>query len=152
MRYQAIAAGLMLILIGTGAALASDIYKWVDEEGNPHFGDVPAGEQAERLDIESRPTDPARIQAMNEARAVDRAETVQAKAAAELERPSAAELQEEADERANKCAAYKIQLESYTNNRRLYKASADGEREYLSDDEIAATRELAAQRVDEFCS
>jgi len=152
MRYQLIAVGLMLALMAAGAALASEIYKWVDDEGNVHYGDRPVGEQVELLEIESRPTDPARIQAMNQARAADRARATEAKAAAALEQPTATELREDADERARKCTVYKAQLEAYTNNRRLYNQTADGEREYLSDDEVRATRERAAQQVEEFCS
>jgi len=152
MRYPVIAVGLMVALTCAGAALAGDIYKWVDENGNVNFGDRPAGAYSERLDIESRPTDPARIHAMNQARAADRAQAAEAKAAAELEAPSAAELRDEADERAMKCTAYETQLESYVNNRRLYRLTTDGEREYLSDDEITSTRERAAQQVEEFCS
>jgi len=152
MRYPIIVVGLMLALLGAGGALASEIYKWVDDEGNVHYGDRPVGEPVERLEIESRPTDPARIQAMNQARAADRAKAADAKAAAALEQPTTMEVREEADERARKCTAYKAQLEAYTNNRRLYHESADGEREYLSDEEIKATRERAAQQVEEFCS
>lgn len=152
MRYQVIAVGLMLALMSAGAALASDIYKWVDDDGNVHYGDRPAGEPVERLAIESRPTDPERIQAMNQARAADRSDLAKAKTAAALEQPTAAELRDEADERAMKCITYKAQLEAYTNNRRLYHQRADGEREYLSDDEVKTTRERAAQQVEEFCS
>jgi len=152
MRYQLIAVGLMLALMGASAAPAGEIYKWVDDEGNVHYGDRPVGEQVERLEIESRPTDPARIQAMNQARAADRAKAADAKAAAALEQPTATELREKADERTMKCTTYKAQLEAYINNRRLYHQTADGEREYLSDDEIKATRERAAQQVEEFCS
>jgi hypothetical protein len=65
--------------------------------------------------------------------------------------PSAEERQAESEERAKKCTAYQAQLESYMNNRRLYRMGADGEREYLSDAEIDQTRQLAAQRVSEFC-
>ena len=64
MRYQAIVVGLVLAATGTGLALASDIYKWTDETGNVHYADIPSGDFPERVDIESRPTDPDRVQAM----------------------------------------------------------------------------------------
>lgn len=152
MRYQAIASVLILAVFSAGAVLASDIYRWVDDEGNIHFGDRPDGEQAERLEIESRPTDPARVQAMNEALTVERYKAQEAKSVAAAEQSTAAELRAEADERAMKCTTYKAQLEAYTNNRRLFRESADGERAYLTDAEIDATREGAAKKVAEFCS
>lgn len=58
MRNHAIAIGLVLALLGAVAVQATEIYKWVDEEGNVHFGDRHEGEEVERLTIESRPTDP----------------------------------------------------------------------------------------------
>ena len=152
MRYHAIAFGLTLILLSAGVAQASEIYKWVDEQGNVHYEDRPDGIMVERVDIDSRPTDPARIQAMAQARAMDRARATEAKAEADAKLPTAAELKEEADERAKKCTSSKSQLVSYVNNRRLYKMTAEGEREYLSDAEITATRDRAAQQVDEFCN
>ena len=152
MRHYAIAIGFILALLVSGATYSSEIYKWVDDEGNVHFGDRPDGVQPERLDIESRPTDPARVQAMNQARATERAKSETAKAQAAAEQPTAEEVKKEADERTAKCTAYQAQLQSYTNNRRLYRMDADGEREYLSDDEVDQTRQVTAQRVEEFCN
>jgi hypothetical protein len=124
----------------------------VDEAGNIHYEDRPDGEEVERVDIDSQPTDPAQIEAMTQARAVQRANAAEAKAKAIAAQPTAQERQEEAEERATKCTAYKAQLESYVNNRRLYRMGADGEREYMNDAEITATRDRAAQQVDEFCN
>ena len=152
MRNHAIVIGLTLGLLCVATVSASDIYKWVDEQGNVHYTDRPEGEDPERLDIESRPTDLARVQAVTAAIATERNKSAEAKAAAAAEQPTAEERRQETEERAIKCAAYQEQLVSYTNNRRLYKQTADGEREYLSDDEITQTRELAAQRVSEFCN
>ncbi|MCH8336035.1 MAG: DUF4124 domain-containing protein, partial [Proteobacteria bacterium] len=67
-RYQAIAVALMLAVTAAGTAVAGDIFKWTDEEGNLHFEDRPAGDEPERLAIQSKPTDPARIQARMQAR------------------------------------------------------------------------------------
>ena len=100
MRYQAIAVALMLSVTAAATALAGDIYKWTDEEGNVYFGDHPGGEKAERVNIQSRPTDPARIQAMAQARADVRARTPEEKAAAKTAGPSPEETQANAEERA----------------------------------------------------
>jgi len=152
MRNRAIAIGLMLAVLGAAAVQATEIYKWVDEEGNVHFGDRPDGEDVEQLKIESRPTDPARVQAESQAVLQGRARAAAAKAEAAAEQPTAEQQREEAAEREKKCTAYKTQLQSYVNNRRLYRMGNDGEREYLSDEEINQTRELAAKRVEEFCN
>ncbi|MCH8073174.1 MAG: DUF4124 domain-containing protein, partial [Proteobacteria bacterium] len=88
MRYLPIAVVLTLVVSAAGTAVAGDIYKWTDEEGNVHFEDRPAGEQPERLAIQSKPTDPARIQAMMQARASAAAKVAEEEAAAAPEGPS----------------------------------------------------------------
>jgi hypothetical protein len=152
MRYQAIVVGLVLAATGTGLALANDIYKWTDEAGNVHYADIPSGDFPERVDIESRPTDPDRVQAMMRAMNDRRIKAAATKAAAASELPTDEEVRATAAERAEKCTAYKANLETYLVNRRLYNEGPGGERDYLDNDEITAARELAAKRVTEYCS
>ena len=121
MRYQAIAVALMLAMTAAGAAVAGEIYKWTDEDGNVHFGDRPAGENPERLAIQSKPTDPAKIQAMAQSRATAAAKAAEEQAAAVPEGPSPEELRAMADERAQKCSTYRTQLQKYVTSRRLYR-------------------------------
>ena len=152
MRHLPIAVVLMLVVSAAGTAVAGDIYKWTDEEGNVHFEDRPAGEQPERLAIQSKPTDPARIQAMMQARASAAAKVAEEEAAATPERPSPEELQVQAEERARLCSSYRAQLQKYITSRRLYREDESGERVYLDEDETLAARERVENQVQEFCS
>ena len=152
MRYQAIAVALMLAVTAAGTAVAGDIYKWTDEEGNVHFSDRPTGEAPERLAIQSRPTDPARVQAMVRTRADAAAKAAEEEAAATPEGPSPEELRAQADERAQKCSTYKAQLQKYVTSRRLYREDESGERVYLEEEEMQAVRERVENQVQEFCS
>lgn len=45
-----------LTIAATSTLLASEIYKWTDEDGNVHFSDRPAA-GVEHVAIQSRPTD-----------------------------------------------------------------------------------------------
>ncbi len=152
MRYQAIAVALMLAVTAAGTALAGEIYKWTDEEGNVYFGDHPGGEEPERLEIESRPTDPARIRAMARARAELMAMAADEKAAAKAKAPSLEEIQAKADERAQKCSTYTEKLQMYMTSRRVYREDESGERVYLNEEEMLANRERFETQVQEFCS
>jgi hypothetical protein len=152
MRYQAIAITLMLAMATAGTAIAGDIYKWTDEDGNVHFGDKPIGAQPERLAIRSKPTDPAKIQAMAQSRSQAAAKAAKEAAAAEPEGPSPEELQAEADARTQKCTTYRAQLQQYVTSRRLYREDESGERVYLDEGEMQAAREQVENRVEEFCS
>jgi len=152
MRYLAIAVALTLAVTTAGTAIAGEIYKWTDEDGNVHFEDRPAGEEPERLAIRSKPTDPARVQAMAQARASAASKAAVEEAAATPEGPSAEELQAQADERAQECSSYRTRLQKYVTSRRIYREDESGERVYLDEDEMRAERERVENQVQEFCS
>ena len=61
-------------LLASGLAVASEIYKWTDDEGNVHYVDRPTGQPDEtRLDIYSARTDNSAVQARVQQRRQSRA-------------------------------------------------------------------------------
>lgn len=56
------------------------------------------------------------------------------------------------DQRAQNCERAQERRERYTNARRLYRTTEDGEREYLSSDEIDEARAQAAADVEQWCN
>jgi len=139
------------MLIVTGSALAGEIYKWTDAEGSVHYGDIPVGMQAERLSITSKPTSNANVQAITQARADARAK--QRKQEANLPAgPTPAELRAEAAQRAEQCMAHRAQLQKFLTSRRIYRADENGERVYMDEAEMQATRERAENQVEEYCN
>ena len=154
MRYQAIAHVLLLALIAAGTATAGEIYKWTDEEGNVHFGDRPDGEEPEKVAIQSRSTDPARVRASVQARAAATAMSAEkeAAAAAAQQGPTPEELQAQADEKAEKCNTYRARLQKYVTSRRLFREDENGERVYLDESETLAAREKVENQVQKYCS
>ena len=152
MKIRAIAIASMLTLIAASTAYAGDIYKWVDAEGNVHYGDRPNGEQPERLNIVSQSTDRESVQAAAQARVDARTAEAEEKAAAAAELPSAEDLRNEAKQRAEKCATYKTQMQQLVTSRRLYREDENGERVYLDDSEALAARERVEKQISEFCS
>ncbi len=150
MRYLAIAVALMLAVTAAGTAVAGDIFKWTDEDGNVHFGDVPVSAESEKVAIQSRPTNPARVQANAQSRADAAAKAAEAEAAPAG--PSPEELQAQADARAEKCSKYRAQLQSFVTSRRLYRHDENGERVYLDEGETQAARERAENQVQDNCS
>ncbi len=152
MRYLAIAVALMLAVTTAGTAGAGDIFKWTDEDGNVHFEDRPIGEDPVKVAIRSRPTNPASVQATVQSRAEAAAKAAEEQAAATPAGPSPEELQAQADARAEKCEKYREQLQRFVRSRRLYREDENGERVYLNEDEMQATRERTENQVQEFCS
>ena len=152
MRYPAIAVALMLALPAASTAVAGEIYKWTDEEGNVHFGDIPVAQDSERVAIQSKPTNPERVQASVQARADAAMKAAEVEAAATPQGPTAQELQARADERAKKCDTYREKLQRFVRSRRIYREDENGERVYLDEEEMQAAREKAENQVQEYCS
>jgi hypothetical protein len=146
-------AGLGLSL----GAVAQTVYKTVDEEGNVAFTDRPPMSQSDStletvrgLDITR--TDPVVVAARNqradaEQRAGDIARGLRKEEAAEEQ----AAQKENAAERSANCDAAEARLKRYSESRRLYRQTPDGEREYLSSSEIDSARTDAILSVDKWC-
>ena len=151
-RKNVIAFTMMLAVSTIGMAFASNIYKWTDEQGNVHYGDLPTGDASEeRLAIRSRPTNPLKVQARVAARYEARAAAKEA-AASEPAGPTPEELRAQALERQEKCVTYKARLQKFLISHRLYKEDENGERVYLDADETLAARERVQNKVEEYCN
>ena len=152
MNKQVIAAAVTLTLALSSAAIAGDIYKWVDEDGNVHYGDKPAAStQAERMDIDSKRTDAARVTAQTQARVQARTEAREAEAEAAANGPSEEELQAEAQERRQACERSRANMQRLVTSRRIYREDESGERVYLDDAEMQATRQRVEDEINKFC-
>jgi len=141
-------------LLATAAA-ASEIYRYVDEDGTVHYVDRPTGEpEAERVAIVSRPTNNQAVQERYDARfGNSEADDEAAEDTEDENEPKTrAQRRAEAAERAKKCEQYRQQLEMVVSHRRLYREDENGERVYLSDDEVQESRDRAQELVDETCN
>lgn len=153
-------ATILLLLssaIATGA-LAAEIYKWTDADGNVHYGDRPTGDGVtvqtgvERVAIASSRTNSARVEAGVEARLERESARTEAATAAEESRKEAEAQRAEAEDRAEKCVAYRERLQKFLTSRRLYRVDDDGERDYLDDGQMDAARAQVQAQVEEYCS
>lgn len=151
-RRIAISCAFMALTLASGA-MANEIYKWTDENGNIHYGDRPSGAATEqRLAMSYSRTDSGsvdkRVQAREEATSA-REEARAEAAAAEKEAEENAAI---AAERDRKCERSRTRLETYLQSRRLYRTDDNGERVYLDDEQRSEARRKAEEQVAEFCS
>ena len=124
-------------------AFAGDIYKWIDEQGNVHYGDRPTSEVTdEPLAANSEAIDSSKDQARDKEK-TDAYETPE---------PRSEEMCAQALELEKKCATYKSHLRKLLTSRDSYREVESGERLYLDEDEILAARESAQNQVEEHCS
>ena len=137
----------------SGGAAANEIYRWVDGEGNVHYGDRPSGVATEqRLQLTYARTDGSAV----EKRVQDRLDAKTARVEAEAEQEKAAqEAAEEAEiaaEQQKACESARARLETYRSSRRLYKADENGERVYLDDEQRQAASRRIEEQIAEFCN
>ncbi len=158
MKRLTVASGLLCLLLAAGfgpAAVAQEasVYKWVDAQGVPHFSDQPAADvSAEETSIRFRKSDRGAIQARLKAKselaaAGDIREGLEsdADAAAEADR-----LKVVAQREAT-CKAAKDRVAKYSTALRLYKPGQNGERVYLTDEELDVERANANRAVEQSC-
>ena len=137
-------------------ALASEIYRYIDENGNVLYRDIPTGDlREEHLDVTSRPTDDAAIQAGiqegRDAKAENARRAAEHKARDDGENLTSGEQRILAAARQEKCQENRDRLLSYVSSRRLYHEDDDGERVYLNDVESQAAHDQVQALIDENC-
>lgn len=136
---------LNLILVLLPALTAAEVYRWVDENGNVHFGDrAPPARQAEQVPIEAPPpeNDPEvrkRLEEIDRLNAINKEDRQRAK-------EKAAKEELERKRREQQCAIARNRLERSRTAGYLYLPNDDGTRRILSDMERSgAIREMEAE-------
>ena len=139
-----------------GGAMAGEIYKYIDDDGNVSYVDRPTMDPDRvQMDISSRPTDNAAVQANTQARL----QAANAKSAARAKEPVAQEGEEltraerraEAAARQQQCENDLVQLATIEGRSRLYKQDENGEPVYLSDEESQAARDGLRAHIQRNC-
>lgn len=151
--------GVLLSVVVAGNAAADDgaVYVWVDKDGMPHYQDrPPEGDQAQvsarELNLRYKMTDPQAVAAASKVRAEQDAEDEKRAAEQAKEAATAKSDREQVlSEREQGCATAKERLEKFDTSHRLYRPGPDGQRIYLTDEELASARAEAARTVDDWC-
>ena len=151
MQIKALLIMVAAALVTAGTAVAGEIYKWTDAEGNVHYEDRPSGNiPVQRVAIISRNTDnaavQARVAAQRESRATD--DQVESEAPPEMSRQ---EIRAEQAKRKERCDQYRARLETMMSAPRLYREDEAGERVYLDEEQIQAAQNRVREQIKEYC-
>lgn len=143
----------IVALIATGLGLATavhagEVYRQTDDSGRVIYSDRPASANATRLDIESRPTDPARLADMAAQREEREKAREEARETSEEARLRQQDRQAQRASNCEKAMAYQQRVETA---RRLYRLDDNGERQYYSAEEHDAALARARAQVAEWC-
>lgn len=150
---RTLAALVAMAVIASSGAIASEIYKWTDENGTIHYGDRPSGDASEeRLALTYRRSTAGSVERQVKAQSDRRAAREEARAAAGAEAQQAEEVRAEAEAKQQRCEKYRAQLETMLQARRLYREDENGERKYLDDEQRQEARTKAEELIAENCS
>lgn len=140
-------------LVFGGAAMANEIYKWVDNDGNVHYGDRPMGEdKAELVALTYQRTDSGSVNKRVAAQGEAAAAREEKRTARAEEKKAAEEAAAEVEAQKQRCDKYRAQLETMIQSRRLYREDESGERVYLDEDQTIAARQRVEERIAENCT
>ena len=139
-----------LIIAGAFTLAHADVYRWVDEKGQPHYSDqwMPGSEV-----IKTSKTHPPGYDSATRAADQKNLTASNTKVSAQLEdKDNARAVQQDvASRRAVLCKQSKDSYVRAITSRRVYKEGAQGERSYLTDADADAYREQLRKQVQDYC-
>jgi hypothetical protein len=146
-------AAAMLVLAPQPVFAQVHFYKWTDAAGNTQYSDQPPpkGTRYVRIEKELTPeisTSPGA--AGKSAAEIDFELKRQQQAEAEKRQKEEAKEQQAADKQAQ-CQRAQGRLKMFQDGGRLMRINAEGEREYMGDEEIREEASKAQQAVDQLC-
>lgn len=157
MRYTnplAVVASIVAGVLACAAAQAGDVYKYTDERGNTLYTDKPMPGAVLVSTGTQRPSEvaarsyAAQQQATSQQLAASNQRISQQQTDARVAQKVAKDLEAT---QAERCAKARADYNTVINARRLYRKGDDGDRQLLSDAEIASARVNAAKSVESIC-
>ena len=129
----------LIIMTVFASTSTAEIYRWTDDNGQVHYGQRPAGDHAQRLEIRTESPATSSVQPVEAER---RARQQRLLDAYEYEREQkaqqAARAAHEARQQAVQCEQLRNQLRRLDYGGPIYFQTEGGERRYLDDDQRAA--------------
>jgi hypothetical protein len=141
---------LCAALLAWSTMASAVVYKWVDAQGKVQYGDRPPdGVHAEIVELLGTHT--------GHTKTTSEAPSTAATAKSAPTERSAKETKEAVDAdvaqaREKQCADAQDRYQKLIERRRIYKTGSDGEREYLTSEEIDAERLNAKRDIDVICN
>jgi len=142
---------LYAALLAWSGLASAVVYKWIDSQGKLQYGDRPPdgvhAQIVEGLGTRGTRSEPARPPA-------DSSQPVKSAAQTNNAQDSVKQTVDEdvAQVKDKQCADAQARYKSLIEGRKLYKAGADGERQYLTSEEIDSERINAKRDIDAICN
>ncbi len=139
---------ICLIILTSSSLFAGSILKWVDEDGNIHYGDAPPiAVETERVRVLSAPNNPGK--------ALPRLSTDGSTGNSNNQGTNVANQENSklpADQAKIACDEATADLKVINSSNRIRLRSADGTTRYMTTEEIDARRKIAEKDVSRHCA
>ena len=141
---------IAVLLLLQAPVAGAEVYKWVDEAGNVHYGDRPdkaAGASEIQVDAPSLKTDIGELREEKRERLLEAMEEDRQ----ELDRQRKQQQAERA-RRAKQCKRLKNTYDRYRYASGVYRKDKEGNRSYFSNEQRAKKEAQLRKRMKEVCS
>lgn len=136
---------LLLLALALPSLASAQIYRWVDAQGNVHFGSQP------RPGAETLSVRPQVIERDDATRNRELRSERFFGARREEQQLAEQEARERRAQREQVCLQWREELIGLSRGGRYYRTDAKGERVYYSDEEIGAARQQLTGRINAGC-
>jgi hypothetical protein len=136
---------IYLMFLASMTLNAGTIHKWVDEEGNVHYGDAPpVAAKTEGVRVQSAPSNPGKaLPRLSEPKSSENTESDTTAAAENGNVPE--------DQARIACEKAQEDLQVINRSNRIKLRSADGSTRYMTTEEIEERRTQSEADVERFC-
>ena len=142
------------LLLSTGllpsVSHATGVYKWVDDQGQVHYGERPEGQEAEKMTIRTNETTKPRKIASDEDKDGDQAEAADGEGQAEQEAAPKKPTIPPAEKR-RLCNEAKTDIANISSRGRMREIDAQGNYRYLSEQERQQRLSAARSKQAKYC-
>lgn len=142
----------LILCLLVSASTFAEIYKWTDEKGQVHYGENPGGKASgtriipQHYKPPSRPAPDAKQRMENIRKWTDARQKER-----QNEKRKKAKQQEKRAKQEEKCRRSRNRLIDLERGGRRYRLDANGQREFLSDQEIDANKSKTREYLDRNC-
>jgi len=164
---------MLSVLMALPIAANAEVYKWKDKDGNVRYSDTPPPSNVQQMPVNGKKTSapvpfnpavPAAVpapatppasaasDAKKKPAANPEGDVVKRQEQAEVDKKNAEKKEADLKIKQQNCANAKTNYNSYKIGGRMTRTNEKGEREYLSDADIAAGVAQAQKDMDQYCS
>lgn len=147
-----ISVGLFLLLVMLGSPALAEIYKWVDKNGEVHYGQIPPNENAQQMNTvpSGQASDSKKQDSVSRLNRQAKELEKDQEMAKEHQKKLAEEEKRKKIKNEN-CQRAQTSYNTINEGGRMYQVDPSGERHYWSDKERATKLATAKDAVEEWC-